>query len=128
MKRTALVLLLASGLASFGSAPAPGVAAESGAASARAARAISAYVDGPYELYSRGPHTWEAFPSGGNGTFTYQWDVKWDLDPNGTWISTGTDKTTGFPVEDYMGDFELRVKVTSGSEVAYAYWYVNNMQ
>lgn len=126
MKRTALVLLLTSALASTGAAPLPPQAVE--AASARAARAISAYVDGPYELYSRGPHTWEAFPSGGNGTFTYQWEVKWDLDPNGTWISTGTDKTTSFTVEDYMGDFELRVKVTSGSEVAYAYWYVNNMQ
>lgn len=128
MKRIALSLLLASALASVGAAPLPRPAVEPGAASARAARAISVYVDGPYELYSRGPHTWEAFPSGGNGTFTYQWDVKWDLDPNGTWISTGTDKTTSFTVEDYMGDFELRVKATSGSEVAYAYWYVNNMQ
>jgi len=127
MKRIALVLLLASGLASAGAAPLPS-GAERGAASARAARAASVYIDGPYELYGRGPHTWEAFPSGGNGTFAYQWEIRWDLDPNGTWITTGTDKTTSFTVEDYMGDFELRVRVTSGTDVAYAGWYVNNMQ
>ena len=56
MERTALLLLLASGLASAGAAALP-AGAERGAAFARAAWAASVSIDGPYELYSRGPHS-----------------------------------------------------------------------
>lgn len=125
MKRTALVLLLLPALLSFREAPAPAHAGEP-AASAAVRRTISAYIDGPYELYSRGPHTWTASPSG--GTYSYQWEVRWDIDPNQTWVPAGNDPTASFAVEPYHGSFELRLTVTSGSNVGYAHWYVYNMQ
>lgn len=91
------------------------------------AASLSAYIDGPYELYSEGVYTWEAMPSGGTGSYSYDWAVRWDNDPDGEWIANGTDKTTSLDVRDYMGNFELRVVVTSGSEVVESYHYVYNM-
>ena len=125
MKRTALVLLLVPALLSVPGAPVPAHAGEAAAPTAR--RALSAYVDGPYELYTAGPHTWEAFPYGGSGTYAYEWSVRWDIDPQQQWVPAGTDKTASFSVMDFYGSFTLQVKVTSGSEVTYAHWYVYNM-
>ncbi|MEW5931326.1 MAG: hypothetical protein AB1941_27995 [Gemmatimonadota bacterium] len=127
MKRTALVLLLVPALLSAPGAALPADAGEASAAVRPAKRSVYVWIEGPQEVYTTGPHVWEAFPSGGTGTYSYEWEVKWDIDPQQQWISAGSDKTASFSVMDFYGNFELRVKVTSGTQVGYASWYVYNM-
>lgn len=127
MKRTALVLLLVPALLSVPGAALPADAVEASAAVRPAKRSVYVWIDGPQEIYTPGPHVWEAFPSGGTGTYAYEWEVRWDIDPRQQWVPAGNDKTASFSVMDFYGSFELRVKVTSGTQVGYASWYVYNM-
>jgi len=79
---------------------------------------LSAYVSGPNELYTSGTYTWQANVSGGNGTYSYQWQYS---DPsNSTWTNVGTNsasysRSVGMY---YGGEFYLRVIVTSNGSTA----------
>ena len=72
---------------------------------------LSAYIDGPSEIYAAGTHSWSAYASGGNGSYTYQWQYS----VTGTWTNVGTNSPTYSRfVSGTAPSFSLRVIVTSG--------------
>jgi subtilisin family serine protease len=85
---------------------------------------LAATVSGPSELYTSGSYTWYANATGGNGTYTYQWQQS----TNGTtWTNVGTNSTsyTRSVGLYYGGGFYLRVIVTSnGSSATSPAFYV----
>ncbi|HEY0036710.1 MAG TPA: S8 family peptidase [Longimicrobium sp.] len=85
---------------------------------------LAATVSGPSELYTSGSYTWYANATGGNGTYTYQWQQS----TNGTtWTNVGTNSAsyTRSVVLYYGGGFYLRVIATSnGSSATSPAFYV----
>jgi subtilisin family serine protease len=85
---------------------------------------FSVYVDGPSSIGWEGDHTWEAFPSGGDGTYTYQWSVYYHM--WGYSEPLGTGKTQTLYVYPGNGDFELTVTATSAGQSKSSSMYVSN--
>lgn len=77
---------------------------------------IDAEVAGPTLIMTKGTYTWEAMPSGGNGTYTYEWKMRY-VD-TGQELTLGTQKTQQATVFAGDGDFDLIVTVTSASRPA----------
>lgn len=77
---------------------------------------LSVELDGHDNIRTPGVHTFEAMPTGGNGTYSYAWSME---RPNASTI-TGTGKTFSWYFEDCTGPewYNLEVTVTSGSETA----------
>jgi subtilisin family serine protease len=71
---------------------------------------VSAYISGPDYIYT-GTHSWQAVASGGNGTYSYQWQQSLNAS---TWTNVGTNSATYTrSVGLRAGSFYLRVTVTS---------------
>jgi hypothetical protein len=89
---------------------------------------LTAYIQGPDDIWFPGTYTWEAMPFGGSGNYTYRWEITYDRYP-GMWSSFGDEKTVSTRVEDnYMGSFSVRVTVMSGAkQVATELWVINHM-
>lgn len=85
---------------------------------------LSVSISGPTSIYSAGTYTWQASATGGNGTYTYQWQY---LPETGTtWSNVGTNSSSySRSVGAYAGSFYLRVIVTSGgASVTSSEYYV----
>ncbi len=76
----------------------------------------SVYISGPSSITAAGTYTWTANPSGGNGTYTYQWQYR--VQGSTTWTSLGTASTHSRTIAAGNVDFELQVTVTSGGATA----------
>lgn len=74
-----------------------------------ATSSLSAEITGPGFLYEGDLGTWYANASGGDGTYTYVWQLRHDYDM--TWYNVGYDSS----YSDYLsaGGYYLRVTVTS---------------
>ncbi|MBA4156736.1 MAG: hypothetical protein H0X65_04580 [Gemmatimonadetes bacterium] len=64
-------------------------------------------------------------PWGGNGSYTYQWEIRYP-DISGGWGKLGTSKTQNVNIAEGDGDIGLRVTVTSAGEAAQATIHVTN--
>jgi Zn-dependent metalloprotease len=75
---------------------------------------VTATISGPSGLYYQQWASWWVTPSGGTGSYTYQWSV--NLDGSGTWQDLGTAQIQYYQ----MGTvgFTLRCVVTSGGQYA----------
>lgn len=85
----------------------------------------SAYIQGETYVRSPGTYRYEAFPSGGNGSYTYQWAVRYP-EIGGGWGNLGTSKAQDLRIASGDGDVELRVRVTSAGETAESTRYITN--
>jgi hypothetical protein len=83
----------------------------------------SVYISGPTLIQDAGTYTWQANPSGGNGSYAYQWYVHYFI--NGNTDPLGTSQTQDLYVDAFC-DFEMQVQVTSGSEIGSNTLYVTN--
>ncbi len=73
--------------------------------------ALSVTISGPGTVSAGQSYTWTANPSGGNGTYTYQWAIRnWG---SSTWTNTVTTQTATRNIISATKDFWLRVTVTS---------------
>ncbi|MDZ7360450.1 MAG: S8 family serine peptidase [candidate division KSB1 bacterium] len=82
---------------------------------------LSVTITGPGVLLWKQWGTWTANPSGGVGSYSYEW--RYRNNGTGDWssvVSTSQNYTRQMP----NNDIELQVKVTSGSEIAYDTNYV----
>ncbi len=89
---------------------------------ARLFSAPSVTISGPGYTISGSPYTWYANASGGDGSYTYQWEVQ---DAGASyWLPGGSgssfSRTSGY----YDRSFTLRVTVTSARASASAVHYV----
>jgi aqualysin 1 len=76
--------------------------------------ALSASISGPTDLYGETIQTWDASASGGDGTYSYQWQYR--AETATTWTNVGTNRSAYIRhVGYYAPSFYLRVIVTSGS-------------
>lgn len=82
-------------------------------------------INGPTQLSQPGTFMWQANASGGSGSFTYQWEIRYP-EIGGGWGNLGTSKTQYVMVAEADGDIELRVSVLSGAESATDVAYVTN--
>lgn len=83
---------------------------------------LSVWISGLGSVCDTGYYVWEAMPSGGTGEYEYQWEEY----VMGGMITWGNEKTQGLYLDPQDGDIQLRVIVTSGSEVQDAWQYVYN--
>ena len=87
---------------------------------------LAVTITGPDYTYNGEYHTWYANPTGGTGSYTYQWQFR--REGNTTWsnVGTGSSYTRVTPI----GPFYLRVIVTSGGATASDdhYVYVEYME
>jgi subtilisin family serine protease len=85
---------------------------------------LSAYITGPDYIYGAGSYTWNAVASGGNGTYSYQWQYR--AGSSSTWSNVGTNSASYTrSVGTYATSFSLRVVVTSnGGSVTSPEYYV----
>ncbi|MHB1297828.1 MAG: S8 family peptidase [Gemmatimonadaceae bacterium] len=68
-------------------------------------------MSGPSALPTAGTYSWDAHPGGGDGTYTFQWDVRyWGTT---AWESLGTASSQALSFTGGDADFELRVTATS---------------
>jgi subtilisin family serine protease len=84
---------------------------------------VAATISGPTLLATGATGTWTANPSGGNGSYTYEWRVR--TDGIGAWspvIGTSQSITRGMPA----GDEQLQAHVTSAGSEVYATYCVAN--
>lgn len=66
---------------------------------------------GPTIIFNPGMYQWKAVVSGGDGNYSYQWKMYWqDFQ---AWQNLGQDSTQSVNVDESVGDFTLRVIVTS---------------
>lgn len=71
-------------------------------------------VDGPTAVFSAGTYQWTANPTGGSGSYTYQWFVEQD----GIKQALGTGSTQTLWIDENTPGYTiLTVKVTSGAQV-----------
>jgi hypothetical protein len=120
----AFAALLLSGLAAAcGDLPVVPTQAEAGGA-ARLFSAPSVTISGLDYVVTGTSYTWHANASGGNGTYTYQWEER----NTGSWFQLWTPAGTGSSLTRYFGfsetDLELRVTVTSAGSSASAVHHV----
>lgn len=71
-------------------------------------------IQGPTSYSESGEYTWEAFPEGGESSYTYQWHVDWE-NPELQDQELGTEKTQSLNLSPGLGDFLLSVYSTSGN-------------
>lgn len=83
----------------------------------------SVTITGPTERFWKQYGTWTANPSGGNGTYTYEWKFRNAGDPN--WLVVGTSQT--YTRQMPNNDIELQVAVTSQGLIAYDTHYVERI-
>lgn len=86
---------------------------------------LSASVEGPTAITKSDEYTWEAFPDGGYGPYTYEWyyriyESEIDCDYQTPWyqVDTGKTYTRQVMVSDY--DFQLRAVAQSQTQTASA--------
>lgn len=104
---SALVASILAGCADQPVAPHAVAAAEEG--SYTASEALNAYITGPAELLSGQAGTWTANPSGGDGTYVYQWQYK--KVGSTLWTNVGISSTYARAAGD---SFDLKLTVWSG--------------
>lgn len=78
---------------------------------------VGVTITGPSALQWKQSGTWTANPSGGNGSYTYEWRYRFACG-TGTWssvVSTAQSYTRQMP----NSDLELQVKVTSNGQIVY---------
>lgn len=80
----------------------------------------SVSITGPTERFWKQYGTWTANPSGGNGTYTYEWKFRNAGDPN--WLVVGTSQT--YTRQMPNNDIELQVAVASQGLIVYDTHYV----
>ncbi|HEV3050052.1 MAG TPA: S8 family peptidase [Longimicrobium sp.] len=74
---------------------------------------LSASITGPDWVYGGTTFSWQANASGGDGTYTYQWQYR--AETSSTWSNVGSNSSTYSRfVGNYAPSFYLRVTVTSG--------------
>lgn len=88
----------------------------------RAVYMLSASISGPTYISSSSQYTWEAMPDGGDGSYTYQWQVQWEN--SGYTQTLGNAKTESLYVSPGDGNFTLSVTVSSGGQTVTSYHYV----
>lgn len=88
-------------------------------------RPVSVYIQGETYVRTPGTYTYEAFPSGGNGSYTYQWAVRYP-EIGGGYGNLGTSKTQNLNIAEGDGDIELRVTVSSAGETAQSTIHITN--
>ena len=69
-----------------------------------------ANITGTSSITTAGTYTWQANASGGNGTYTYNWEYRVGTS---AWTSVGTASSYSRAVSPGNASFELRVTVTS---------------
>lgn len=75
---------------------------------------LAASISGTTRIQVKATYTWEAMPSGGSGSYSYQWKLLYDGSSN--WQTLGTAKTQQLTVFAGEPDFQLRVTVVSGTQ------------
>ncbi len=75
---------------------------------------LNATMAGPNVLTAAGTYTWEAMPSGGDGSYTYLWSVY--QHSTATYTVLGNGKQQSLAVSSGNGDFTLRATVYSGGQ------------
>jgi hypothetical protein len=85
---------------------------------------LTARILGPTDIATSGEYTWTADPSGGDGTYAYEWFYRidhqtWTCNYQTDWSFVGSDATysRNVPVPSY--DFRIGLRVTSGGETAW---------
>lgn len=73
-----------------------------------------ATVDGPSSITAAGTYTWEAFPQGGDGSYTYQWTLA--NHATGITETLGTGKTQSLTLAPGSGDFTIQAAVFSAGQ------------
>jgi len=77
-------------------------------------RSLSVEIGGPSRVDAAGNITWEGYAFGGSGTYQYQWGVTHQASQQPGATSTG--RRLSFTVAATDGDYQLNLKVTSGSQ------------
>jgi hypothetical protein len=73
----------------------------------------SVSISGPSNITYGGTYQWYAAATGGNGSYSYQWQLRYSY--GGAWYNVGSNSSTlNHYVHDMDGPFSLRVTVTSG--------------
>ncbi|MGH7459228.1 MAG: hypothetical protein ACREKN_09160 [Longimicrobiaceae bacterium] len=86
---------------------------------------VSVYIEGEGYITTAGSYQYEAMPAGGDGSYTYQWEIRYP-DIGVGWDNLGTSKTQDLNIDEEEGDIELRVTVTSAGETAQTTRYITN--
>lgn len=82
--------------------------------------ALYVSLSGTSMITSAGTYSWTASASGGNGSFSYQWEVDWNDTPFEGFVPIDTGNPFYMNVDGCDGSFEVRVRVSSGGSVTYA--------
>ena len=121
--RHARLALVAFTLTAFAVGPTVGRATSvSARASENAQVTLSVTVDGPTHVENEGYYTYEAFPTGGGGNYTYEWEVK----IQGLFTPLGTGKTQSYYIAEGTGEIFMYVTVTSASGTKREFKYTTN--
>lgn len=83
----------------------------------------SVYINGPDYVDTGATYTWEAVASGGDGSYTYQWEFSQDGGISWSWV--GSSQTYSSYISPGQTNFNLRVTVVSRGAGNTAYKYVN---
>lgn len=86
---------------------------------------LSVYIEGETYITTAGTYRYEAMPSGADGSYTYQWEVRYP-EIGGGWGNLGMSKTQDLNIAEGDGDIELRVTVTSAGEAAQSTLNITN--
>lgn len=87
---------------------------------------VEVYLTGPTLIEEPDLYTWTAHPSGGTGSYTYDWEIYYEW--YGAWAPLGgTQSTRSFSVDETDGSFSIRVTVSSGGDDDSDTLYVLNM-
>jgi len=84
---------------------------------------LSVDISGPTLIQNAGTYTWQANPTGGDGSYSYQWSVHYYI--NNTDEQLGTDQTQDLYVDQFC-NFQMQVDVTSAGMEASNTFYVQN--
>lgn len=91
-----------------------------GTASVSVTPALYVSISGTSMITSAGTYSWTASASGGNGSFSYQWEVDWNDTPFEGFVPIDTGNPFYMSLDGCDGSFEVRVRVSSGGSVTYA--------
>lgn len=91
-----------------------------GTASVSVTPALYVSLSGTSMITSAGTYSWTASASGGDGTFSYQWEVDWNDTPFEGFVPIDTGNPFYMNIDGCDGSFEVRVRVSSGGSVTYA--------
>ena len=83
---------------------------------------VGVSITGPTYVLGGSTRTWYANPTGGTGTYTYQWQFR--TESGTTWTNVGTGNSYTRTVANLALPFYLRVTVTSGGATAVDDHYV----